>query len=237
MYYQNAHSIVSRRESFCHELDRSDYDVVVITETWLRQIDDIQSQKYYFHRRDRSPESKLKRGGGVLIGVRKRLHCSAIELEKCSEFEQLAVRIDLPESELIVCAVYLRPDVDLESYSKHSEAVQQLVVDKRSSSKPCEVVVVGDYNLPHLMWVGNEAIVPKNRKRISRRGRQKGDVILKMKKDLGLYQKNDIENGQGRLLDLAFVMNKNQVTVVKPASILRKPDIYHEPIVLEFELN
>lgn len=222
---------MSRRDEFLTRLNQSDYDIVVVTETWLRTEHGMESDKYSIYRRDRVPNCHVKHGGGVLIAVKKCLEHSLVELNDCS-LEQLCLRIRLGKTELFVVGIYLRPAGDVECYNRHAKSVQQLL--EQISGRPAQVLIVGDYNLPHITWNNN---VPAFSSNPSKTIKKKGEIILRMKEELNLFQKNYIRNRKRRMLDLVFVNNSDNFKVVRPPLVLRKCDQHHKPLIVEFQPN
>lgn len=81
IYYQNVGGMRTKTNDF-HLLTAScDYDVIVLTETWLRS--DVRntelSSDYNIYRCDRSSmTSRFQRGGGTLIAVKKSIASMAV---------------------------------------------------------------------------------------------------------------------------------------------------------------
>ncbi|XP_058811170.1 uncharacterized protein LOC131676058 [Topomyia yanbarensis] len=108
----------------------SDYDVIVLTETWLREdiLNAELSSNYVIYRCDRnSTTSQLPRGGGVLIAVKNNLVGSQLSLSGIERLEQIAVRIALPNQSVYISCVYLRPNSDPDLYHAHANVVEEFV--------------------------------------------------------------------------------------------------------------
>lgn len=178
-----------------------DYDIVVLTETWLRPdiSNDEFASSYNVFRCDRSSAtSSLQRGGGVLIAVKAELNCRSVALENCESLEQAVVQIKLQKFSVYVCGIYLRPNSQPELYYSHSMAVQQLCERTASADK---VIVMGDYNLPQLIWQNDEDIdglLPCNA------SSEQEIALVETMVASGLRQINCLRNLNGRLLDLVF---------------------------------
>ena len=155
-YQQNVRGLRTKTNSLMLALSQCEYDVIALTETWLNNdiLDSELTHNYTIHRCDRNARtSRHKRGGGVLIAVRNELRSAAVHIADSDELEQIVVRVLLPNFELFVCCIYLPPNSNPLLYTQHAECVQKLtkLVGDRNV-----ILVVGDYNLPHLCWTQDE---------------------------------------------------------------------------------
>lgn len=209
-----------------------DYDIVVLTETWLRPdvVNAELASNYCIFRCDRNNNtSTFQRGGGVLIAVKPTHRCSAVTLTDSSHLEQIAVAVNLPGSTVYVCGIYIRPNSHPDVYMSHSNAVQQ-ICDRSLSTDT--IVVVGDYNLPHLSWHFDEdcnSYLPWNASSESEISFTESIIAS------GLHQLNSLRNANGRILDLAFVSESSYVELIEPPSSLLKIDPHHKPFVIRLE--
>ncbi|XP_053691558.1 uncharacterized protein LOC128740071 [Sabethes cyaneus] len=95
------------------------------------------------------------------------------------------------------------------------------------------VLVVGDYNLPHLCWPRDEVLnclLPMNA------SSDQENVLVESILSNGLLQINNITNFNGRLLDLAFISDNSRVELLEPPLLLLPIDQHHRPFVVIFEL-
>lgn len=88
-----------------------------------------------------------------MIGVRNELQSTSASIVECERLGQITVRIVLPNFELYVCAIYLPPSSETLLYEQNSASVRKLL-DLAGG----RVLVVGDYNLPHLCWMHDDEI-------------------------------------------------------------------------------
>ncbi|KAL1390289.1 hypothetical protein pipiens_003185 [Culex pipiens pipiens] len=232
VYYQNVRGLRTKTNETFLALCRCDYDVIVFTETWLTEaIKDAELTKNYkLFRCDRNPESSsLLRGGGVLIAAKTKLGCKAVELLNCESLEQTVIRLTLPLQTLFVCCVYIRPVSDPATYATHAAAVQQVIdLSKESDS----VLVVGDYNLPNLIWYHDDdtdSLLPVNA------SSEQEVTLVESMLPLGLTQVNDLPNAFGKLLDLVFVSDNVSVELFEPPCPLLKVDQHHNPLLMQLE--
>ncbi|KAL1381013.1 hypothetical protein pipiens_013780 [Culex pipiens pipiens] len=229
IYYQNVRGLRTKTNQLHLSLSSCDYDVIAFSETWLNAkiVDSELSSDYTFYRADRSREtSVLERGGGVLIGVKKRFHPEPIHLRGGEKLEQIAVRIPLPGKTLFVCCVYIPPNSDATIYTQHSSCVQQLC---DLAQGPDEVIVVGDYNVPNLTWHFDEDI---NGYLPSGQSTEQEVALIEDVLGTGLQQMFDLPNANGRLLDLALVSDSSRFQLIEPPRAILKVDAHHMPFIL-----
>lgn len=215
-------------------LSSCDYDVLVFTETWLR--DDIDSTEispdYTFFRCDRSRvNSQHARGGGVLIAVKHHLRCEMFPLSDCDQLEQVAVRMKLDNRSLYIITIYIPPNSSADRYSAHANAVQGLV---NSVSADDIVLSVGDFNLPNLRWQMDDELngyIPSNA------SSEQEKSLIETLFATGLRQVNNFENINNRLLDLVFVSLPELLDLVQPPAPLLPIDNHHAPFILLLDVS
>lgn len=222
----------TKTDTFHRTTLSADYDVIALTETWLN--DDIGnaelSSEYTIFRCDRNNlTSTLKRGGGVLIAVRNNLKASQVQLTNCESLEQVCVRVQLNSLAIYICCIYLRPNSNPCLYSNHASSIQEMLESSDSSDS---IVVVGDYNLPHLQWqldTDLNSYIPLNAS--SEQEISLCETVL----PCGLHQICSAYNANGRLLDLAFVNDPVNVELLEPPTPILKVDIHHKPFIIRLD--
>ncbi|XP_055528077.1 uncharacterized protein LOC129720614 [Wyeomyia smithii] len=170
--------------------------------------------------------SNLRRGGGTLIAVKSSITSTLIQLEDSGPLEQIAVKLSLPTKSVFFCGIYLRPNSDPSNYAAHSNCVQQIITKATSGDS---VIVVGDYNLPHLTWSYDndvDSFVPTNA------SSEQELIFTENMIASGLQQICDVPNSHGRLLDLAFVSNSSEIELIGMPFTLLPCDQHHKPFVL-----
>lgn len=77
VFYQNVCGLRTKLNKFRVDLQACDFDIVVITESWLNNdiLDPVvvDMQSYTVFRRDRETTGSSKYGGGVLVATHKRV--------------------------------------------------------------------------------------------------------------------------------------------------------------------
>ncbi|XP_055622381.1 uncharacterized protein LOC129765949 [Toxorhynchites rutilus septentrionalis] len=234
VYYQNVRGLRTKIAQLRIVLSSCDYDVIVFTETWLK--DDIESceisSDYVLFRCDRNElTSQYSRGGGVLIAVKNCIKCETVVMTSCEELEQIAVCIKLQHRSLYVIAIYLPPNSSTNLCRAHANAVRH-VVDHLSESDI--ILSIGDFNLPNLRWHHDEDIngyIPSN---------DLDETELNFTQAMfvnGLRQINSYVNTNERLLDLVFTNLPEYLDILLPSSPLLPIDNHHTPFVLLLDEN
>ena len=146
--YMNARSLKSsNRKSHNINLLALMNEMCAITETWLN--DDISDCELLpdIYRKDRSSTNPVKRGGGVLLAIkRNKKSCGKPELE--------------PDEEVIVCEVegvkhkkvaklllYRPPSSDLACFSR---TIENMLV--KASKQYERICMLGDFIIPSVNW-------------------------------------------------------------------------------------
>ncbi|XP_055542563.1 uncharacterized protein LOC129728170 [Wyeomyia smithii] len=155
LYYQNVCGMNSTIDDYMLAFSGGCYDIIALTETWLdnrTQSSYVLGNEYNGLRCDRGPHNSRKStGGGVLIAVRRNLKAHRIDDTTWSNLVQVWVSIELADSNVFICVIYLPPDRtrDKEIIDTHVQSVSSIA----SRAKPCdEIIIFGDFNFPNLCW-------------------------------------------------------------------------------------
>lgn len=194
-------------------LSSCDYNVVVLTETWLHhdiENAEISSDLAIFRCDWSTRTSQNSRGGGVLIAVKRHSSYEEMSLPNCEQLGQITVRVKLQCRSISIVALYLPPSSHVDLYSIHTNAVQH--VTNRVGDDDV-TLTLGDFNLQNLqrhMDDETNGYIPSN---VS--SDQEKSLIENLL-CIGLRQVNDFLNVNGRLLDLVFVNLPQHLDLVEP---------------------
>lgn len=139
--------ILSKRELISSFLEDSKSDVIAFTETWLHSAiknDEIFSfsNMYDIYRCDHS----LKRGGSVLIGVKKAITSFLVNTN--SDLEIIWVACTISSSRILIGNRYRAPDCN----SSFINALRD-TINKAIELFPADsVYLLGDFNYPLIDW-------------------------------------------------------------------------------------
>ena len=165
----------------------------------------------------------------MLIGVKKHLRCTLIQLTDADSLEQVAVRISLPKQSIFICCIYIRPNSDPAVYLKHASCVQQLCEIAASTDT---VFALGDYNLPRLLWnydADIDCLIPVNA------SSEQEIALTQSILACGLQQVQNVRNSNGRLLDLAFASNTERIELFESPRGILKIDSHHKPFIIKYD--
>ena len=146
----NARSVCNKLPELHHLLYYENWQVVVITETWLNSnIPDgllDPSHRYHIFRCDRN----VRRGGGVCVLVNRELNAVNVDISEChSDVELLCIDIIRCKANCRLVAVYRSTDNTQQS-DKFTKQLVQCIESVCCVSWPC--FVVGDFNAPTIDW-------------------------------------------------------------------------------------
>nr|AEM44817.1 unknown [Pectinophora gossypiella] len=161
VYYQNCRGIRTKLQTLFMNILSCDFDIIVITETWLiPEISDSEfiDQRYVTFRcdRDRNATSKMD-GGGVMIAVLRSLNpvyvLSSPTVGDSRYLEHVLVCI--PSSDRnkrhIISAVYISNNSPTSVYEDFFKGLLDIINDPYTDT----YLLLGDYNIPKANWITN----------------------------------------------------------------------------------
>lgn len=162
--YQNVRGLRTKLTDFKMNLDLNNYDIVFITETWLKDCifdtELINTENYFIFRRDRSDSFSSKKDGGcVLIAVRYDYTVKYLS-DFNSDAEDLWLLLTVENVRMYLCCIYLPPGDDYAS----SSFVDKLEANKGRIQKNV-LLLCGDFNCSSVNWVKDELnsfLIPLN---------------------------------------------------------------------------
>lgn len=214
-------------------LENTFYDVIILTETWLRPHHlnmEIASSMWNITRLDRPGDGK---GGGVLIAVKSTLPCSTIDLNLSGlntfASQQCWTKIILDNKDLYLGNFYLRKDQSPEDYSAFILSSMALL-DNIKDEDIC--FIFGDFNLPNLRW---DKIDPDDCFYApSNITNDLEENVLQMFAERGLGQICNLTNNSGNVLDLVYTNALDNFELAEVDSLFGKSSIHHRCISVEY---
>ena len=171
---------------------------------------------------DRSPDtSSKKRGGGVIIAIRKKFISSQLICIN-HNIEQVFVKIHLGSLCYIFGSVYFPPSSNEYLYQCYCCELDNLV-RTNPNAKFC---ICGDFNIPDFVLADTGLSYAFLNDKV--------DIIFDLMKFFGLTQINNVKNSYGRLLDLIMVSHdicENFFDLQSSLEPIVPVDAYHPPIV------
>lgn len=130
-----------------------DYDIIIISETWLpTEITDgeIGLPDYNIFRCDRKYESKvLERGGGVMIAVEKSIKCHVLDSSNTNGFESLFVKLWFCSKSILLNVTYIPPAGSTNAYHMLAKFFDSVFNNNKNVKF---ILLFGDFNLPLVEW-------------------------------------------------------------------------------------
>lgn len=222
----------TKTHSFLQAVLCNNYDIIVLTETWLNSsvfCSELFDERYVVYRRDRSNAELIHKseGGGVLVAISRQIHSKRM-FNWESNLEDLWVIIDIPISHSLrrvaLCVVYLPPPV-------HSSMLNYFIDNCRLVLDDCDCkCILGDFNLASINWnllndTSCEYKVPGL-----------CQPLIDLINTYGLKQHNSAVNKSDRILDL--VLSNMPTCIVRPShSILSKIDELHPPLDVDISFE
>lgn len=121
IFYQNCRGLNSKINEFSLSLLASDYDILALTETWLKPgVDSCElfGNYYIVFRCDRSSlNSSKQHGGGVLVAVKSKFSCDIISLPELHNLEIVIVKIAINDVNLFLICIYIPSNSTTSIYS------------------------------------------------------------------------------------------------------------------------
>lgn len=220
---------------FCSYTLQSDYDIFVITESWLNL--DFYSEEFFnpyvyiVYRKDRDAvRTGHEKGGGVLIAVKKSLFCKSISLINMDTLlDQLCVSIKLLNSELFICVSYIPPRSVDEIYDAHVSNIVELYNHIGADDRLC---VLGDFNLSDVSW----SEVPNSNSFLPSNVNRSFEInLIDSFFSLDLLQINTIYNSHNKMLDLIFLSSDLKFSVCESAFPVSPSTSHHSPLEIEIK--
>ena len=218
----------SKSKSFYLGILESDYDIIVLTETWLTanfNTAEFFPSDYCVFRRDRYTFTTELRGGGVLIAVRKKF-CSELLLSD-PNLEFIAVKLKLETNiQILIGVVYLPCDHNISLCRNFLDSISCNLIPIMNDSM--DLIIFGDFNFPELIWMmDDDVFIPSNTDDASA-------LICDFMANMGASQINNIPNSRGTYLDLIFYTNNRSFKLQSCEDLAGYSSIYHTPIEIDF---
>lgn len=210
------------------------YDLFALTETWLNATildTELFDNEFLVFRKDRHVDVTNSVGGGVLIAVRSNFCSTQIVFPFNLTIDLLCVKITKESLVLFVLNVYIPPKSPASVYTELSLALDFIFSLASLDSK---ILLLGDFNLPHIEWVPSD---DESYFEASTSSPQQELQMLDNIISTDLQQISCIRNNMNRQLDLVFSSDAVSTVVVESISALSNIDQYHPPLDIFLDLS
>lgn len=221
IYYQNARGLKSKTHSFYTSSCESNFDIIVITETWLDDSvsnSEIVPSYYNMVRADRKfAMVDRSTGGGVFIALSSSILYEVIDTSQLSVLvpvvDFVMCKCTFQSSFWYLAAIYIPPKLSLHDFEVLCDYLEILLLNKT-------VLLLGDFNLPEFINVHTSC--------------SKCSALRCFCSSLNVRQFNSIMNCNGRLLDLILSNSCNDITIALDELPFVPVDVYHPPLAITF---
>jgi len=235
IYYQNAQGLRTKLNEFYLSVLSCEFQIICITESWCKDhISDSElfPSSYNVYRSDRNLEISQKRdGGGVLVAVTTRLSSfPRPSWSTAGVCEYMWVTVGLTTARnLNICCVYIPPYAASAEITTFMESIGDIL----DSNTDDEFLVVGDFNLPNVIWTPNGLFFEP--------ATSINDIIsvefINLYSFLNLYQFNGIANESGKFLDLVISGADDHIFVSRSAFPLVAENMHHPSLAIDLKFE
>lgn len=225
-----------------------DHGVIALTETNLiPSILDgelFNTNEYCVYRCDRSELNSTREcGGGTLIAVKSSMTSERVLVPGVESIEYVLVKIKFRNVYAFVCCLYIPSNSPVAVYQDYTDSLQR-IIDFIDLNVEDRLYVLGDFNMTGVQWSDvplDVSSVPADFESNSLVPTAIDSAVnaelIYLLLGSDLRQVNHVHNFQGRILDLVFCSDNNEVTVREAVSPMVKIDRYHPPIEIEFSFG
>lgn len=168
--------------------------------------------RYKVFRKDRDNNKTL--GGGVLVAAKNKLTVENVEVNCDKDIECLLLRVRFKKCIFYISSVYVPPNVKVDVYEQILENFNRVLSGNEN------IIVIGDFNIPH--FIGSDCM--------------KSNLLNQFLNLNNLSQFNTILNHRGKLLDL-ILSNMSVLHLERSKSPLVVEDKYHPALEMSLYME
>ena len=160
IFYTNCSSIINKIQELKTICITECCDVLCLTETHLTsEINDAEIfiENFTIFRGDRN--DGREKGGSIIYVNNNNIACAKIDYFNPND--SLAVLLDLPDFKFAVACVYRSPSL---MHDENLKLIDQINNLKLSFPFGTEIMILGDFNLPDVLWDTGTVVCPQNTK-------------------------------------------------------------------------
>lgn len=132
MFYNNVRGMTSKKDKILISSTSCDYDMIVLTETWLNSNKfsaEFFDPRFTVYRKDRCDSNiNAIQGGGVLIAIDSKYDSEIVTLPEIEHIEAVCIKIHLRSSNthMFVFSLYIQCHSPESVYSSHLSTLQHI---------------------------------------------------------------------------------------------------------------
>lgn len=228
--YQNVAGARSKLHAFNDILCMGTFDIVILTETHfdntVKDIELISGTHYSIIRRDRSSSASAKtKGGGVCCILKNSYQYNEALHFEIFLIEHLLLHVRMEKTWIVIAIIYLPPGkARLRMTNEFSTIVTQL----RREFEQENIYIFGDFNWPMATWSYIDEMPGALSNTFSRNTML--NKFCNILASNGLFQRNQHQNTNGKILDLVLSTNECIVTAGNNVIGLDRSSAHHQPL-------
>lgn len=237
IFYQNVRGLRTKILDFHREILRNNFDILIITETWLHSgvLDgEICDSRYSVFRLDRDESLiNLSPAGGVMILLRNELDGTLLVNTNASRSTEIlwvtipSKSLNRTSTNLHIAVIYIPGNIHLPREIENCINSISHVFNQHPND---HFLIVGDFNLYNIQW--DVHLGPLHMKRGSIELQKAGQSLVDELSHLGLEQCNFIRNSSGNTIDLVF-SNFSATSDRSLISLVPKEDVAHPTMIID----
>lgn len=201
----------------------SNFNILIFTETWLNtnfyDNEIMNDNMFMIYRNDRNVEYK-KKGGGVLIAIRKNISVFRLDYfdtinKEFNFIDILGIKIKHKHKIINLITLYIPPGIKISLLEKVLESIAEITVSLGDN-----IIMVGDLNCPGFNKSNEQFFSDRYTK-----------IIAEFMYTNQLQQYNNIVNANGVMLDLCIT--NIEVEIERAIEVITKVDPHHPPIQIQ----
>lgn len=157
IFYQNCRGLNSKIKDFSLSIISADYDVVALTEAWLKSSTlstELFGNNYFVYRCDRfSSNSEKSAGGGVLVAVKSNFQSEHLFSDSFANLEIVVIRMVSVNVNIYICCLYIPPNLNCNIYDSVLNALNEIFKNIISLGVNDNFFFLGDFNITACNWV------------------------------------------------------------------------------------
>ena len=209
----------SKLPEFYAAVAASDYDIVIICETWLvPSIRDAEltPSGWMLFRRDRHNNSDATGfGGGVIVLIRNELRPIEVVTANSHIVEQVWVKLALSDRALIVGGAYIPPRSDIDVYNQLTTTCTSIA---ERLGQTDDLLLFCDLNLPGVSWCLHDDL-PSVFVPVGISSEIEATTVDGLAQ-ISLHQLNNTTNDFGNVLETVFSTRHDDIELTCPAPAL-----------------
>lgn len=129
LYYNNIRGMSSKKDHILLSTTSCDYDLIVLSETWLKEgkfSAEFFDPRFTVYRKDRSDSNiDASKGGGVLVAIDSKYDSEVVNVPELSRLEAICIKLHLQSSNsyMYIYGLYIQHGSTAEVYQTHLEAI------------------------------------------------------------------------------------------------------------------